>query len=1364
MSAISAEENRERVEAFTRKHRIALLTMLFTDVVGSTRLKQALGDRQAIELIQRHHALIRQFVARFPEAEEIETAGDSFFVVFAKPSDAAHCALLMQNGMRRLREETGHPVLDRVGIHVGEVFVQQHGETTRDLFGIQIDTAARVMSLGGADQILLSRFAFDSARQILRGFEIPEVGALTWLNHGYYEMEGVGDPVEVCEVGETGLAALAPPKDSEKAKRFRDPTDEPVRGWWPAVGETVPGTHWKLECTLGEGGFGEVWLARHEQLKHEQVIKFCLKAERARSLKREVTLFHVLRKRIGEHPNIVAIHEVFFDEPPFYIVMDYVDGPTFDRWAASHAAGDDKTLDAKLEILAQVADALQAAHDAGIIHRDVKPSNILVAEHQGASRAKLTDFGVGQVVNAEVLAGIGPLGFSESVLSSTAGASGTRIYMAPEVQAGQPATTRSDIYSLGVVLWQAVTANFKQPLTGDWPESVADPLLREDIQQCVAGDAQKRFAGAAQLAGRLRSLRQRRAAREEEAARIAALEARAYRRGMIRTATAAAVILIVIAGLAIYGFRQKNRAVRMLQEAARSDRQIALDHFAKNRPKLGLAHLARALDYDPRSSWAAEIAVARLNDWHLPLPLALCAGQNNVNEARFSPDGQRIVTASDDKTAQVWQATNFGHVVSLAGHIEKVKDAEFSPDGMRVVTASLDGTARIWDASSGKCLGILAGHDQGPLRRAQFSHGGELILTIEAGQVDTARVWETGPGQLLATLPVPISEAEFSPDDRRIVTVSSFKDTAAHVWDSRSGKSLAVLKGHNGGVNNAQFSPEGGQIVTASSDGTAQTWDASDGSPLVPFRGNDDRVRHCARFHPDGLRVITSGEDGGALWDASTGDLLQKFDGTEPSPNGERAISLGGDVSDTANGALSVQLRDSKKKSIITAHFSPDGSRVVTVSDNGESGGIARVWEAYSYPMRTSLRGSEETLTEASFSPDGRRVLALNALGEAAYVWDAGEGQLLATLKAREDTAQRDGSDSPGFRSAQFGPDGASVITVTSPDNTVRVWGIPGGELLVALPEDGNSVMTAEFSHDGKRIVTASKDKEIRVWDAGSGKQIAALSGHEGAVKTAKFSIDDKQIVSSSDDNTARVWESGRGKLLRVLPGHEGGVRGAQFSPDGQRIVTLSNWTRVWDAGSGQLLHKLEPADSAEFSSDGRRLLTTSHLDRGVRLGDSEGQLLGTLAHEGFVRSARFSPDGQRIVTTAGVNRAALVWDVASGRQIYTLVGHSGDLSDVEFSRDGQRIVTASHDATAQVWDILGTTAPPPRWFADFLRLIAQLKLNQDGEPVDFTVEEFLALRSRIQTTVNAESSRYAAIARWLLLPADQRPAHPDAK
>ena len=639
----------QRVEEFLQRHRLALLTMLFTDIVGSTKLKQDLGDRAAIEIIERHHAIIRATLAQFPDAEEIDTAGDSFFIVFAKPSDAVHFALKLQSALRVLTRETGHAVRDRIGIHVGEIFIQQRESGGRDLFGIQIDTAARVMSLGDGDQILLSRFAFDSARHALRGQDTG-LGELSWLNHGCYAMKGVEEPVEVCEVGESGLAVLLAPGDSEKAHRYVSPDSEPVLGWRPADGQTVPNTQWTLERLLGKGGFGEVWLARHQTLKDRRVFKFCFKADKARSLKREVTLFKVLRERIGASAGVVAVHDVFFDEPPYYIVMDYIDGPNLAGWAEAHLPLNAVPLETRLEIIAQVADALQSAHDAGVIHRDVKPANILIEEKDGQPRVKLTDFGIGQVVSGEALAGITQGGFTQTMVNEDS-LTGTQLYLAPEMLAGRPATIRSDIYALGVMLYQLATGALNRPLTSDWADDITDPLLREDIRNCVAGDPAKRFAGGAQLAAHLRTLPQRRM-EQESVERLRARTAR--RKKQMRLVSFAAVVVAIAAIFFAFAFlRERDLKLEVAAGGLRAN--AALAELRKTAPAF-LAQARTLLDEQKPEEALGKIGYAidlapEVPDYHLFKANTLQALQR-LRDAM--PEYQRTVALRpDDASARL---------------------------------------------------------------------------------------------------------------------------------------------------------------------------------------------------------------------------------------------------------------------------------------------------------------------------------------------------------------------------------------------------------------------------------------------------------------------------------------------------------------------------------------------------------------------------------------------------------------------------------------------------------------------------------------------------------------------------------------
>lgn len=198
-----------------------VVTMLFSDLVGSTKLKQIHGDAHSMQIIRQHHSAVRELLARTTTGEEVSTSGDSFFIVFAVPSEAVMFALKWQDTIRNMAEDEGVAIQDRIGIHVGEVYADEAKVAGKefDFNGIQVDTAARVMSLAQGNQILMTQFPYWNAHQMLEGFEIDGIGDLTWKHHGQYEVKGVKEPLDIYEVGETGLACLRPPPDSEKAKR-----------------------------------------------------------------------------------------------------------------------------------------------------------------------------------------------------------------------------------------------------------------------------------------------------------------------------------------------------------------------------------------------------------------------------------------------------------------------------------------------------------------------------------------------------------------------------------------------------------------------------------------------------------------------------------------------------------------------------------------------------------------------------------------------------------------------------------------------------------------------------------------------------------------------------------------------------------------------------------------------------------------------------------------------------------------------------------------------------------------------------------------------------------------------------------------
>jgi len=534
-----------------------LQTFLFTDLVGSTELKNARGDAEGSAAIAEHDALFRRCLGEFG-GEERSNPGDGFFATFAVPSDAVRCALAFQRG---LAEDT--PLRARVGIHVGESTRVPGAEGKPDkLLGLAIDTACRVMELALPGQILLTRPAFDSARQYVLPVETART--VGWRAHGPYRFRGLDEPLEVFEAGVAGVAPLEAPADTEKARRAIVPGDEETLGWRPAISLEIPGRPgWSLERRLGRGGFGEIWLARNERTDEVRAFKFCFEAARLRSLKRELTLFRLLKQTLGERPDITRLYEVQFEEAPYFLEMEYTSGGSLDAWFARQ---DSVPRGTRLELVAQVADALAAAHSVGVIHKDVKPSNVLIDDAR--PQARLTDFGIGQLLDPGVLgeAGVTADGFEgEPTFATDLGSrTGTRLYMAPELFAGKPATIASDIYAAGVLLYQMIVGDLAKPLAQGWEADVDDGLLRDDIAACVAGDPDARLRSADLLAERLRSLGERRIARDREREQA---KRDARRRRVFRASVAASAVLLLVAATAIAGYLRADRERRRAEEA-----------------------------------------------------------------------------------------------------------------------------------------------------------------------------------------------------------------------------------------------------------------------------------------------------------------------------------------------------------------------------------------------------------------------------------------------------------------------------------------------------------------------------------------------------------------------------------------------------------------------------------------------------------------------------------------------------------------------------------------------------------------------------------------------------------------------------
>ncbi len=1018
---------------------------------------------------------------------------------------------------------------------------------------------------------------------------------------------------------------------------------------------------------LGEGGMGQVWLAE-QTLPVRRLV--ALKLIRAGMYDEAVVRrFQSERQSLAimDHPAIAKVFDAgATPQGQPYLVMEYVPGLPITEYCDQHRL----KIPERLELFIRACEGVQHAHQKAIIHRDLKPANILIVEVDGEPKPRIIDFGLAKATTVQL---------TEETLHTRVGQFlGTPGYMSPEqVDPNiQDVDTRTDVYSLAVILYVLLTGlqpfetkrREKPPLDvwlrqlreeeppspstklssdpdtatatsaarGTEPKQLASELkgdLDWIAMKALERDRERRYSTPTELAADLR----RYLNHEPVTARPTSAGyqlAKYIRRHRIATLVTAIVVLLgVITSVAGLVAVRKEHEAEFQAAQAREAQSRALTQAAVQRlrdqdiagaqgiilevltnPAFAHARSAAAISIFQEIR-AADAQLAVLSGHGAPLP-----------SAAYSPDGTRIVTASNDNTARIWDAHTGAQLAVLLGHGDHVESAAYSPDGTRIVTASRDKTARIWDAHTGIQLALLSGHVH--VYTAAYSPDGTRIVT--ASHDKAAHIWDARTGAQLAVLlghGDTVYSAAYSPDGTRIVTASA--DKTARIWDAHLGKQLAVLLGHGNGLFSAAYSPDGMRIVTASADKTARIWDARTGAQLAVLSGHGGAVVSAA-YSPDGMRIVTTSYDNTArIWDAHAGMQLAVLSG--------------------------------HGNTVTAAAYSPDGTRVVTASYDK----TARIWDARLGRPLAQLSGHDNPVRAVAYSPDGTRIVTASN-DKTVRIWDAHSGAQLMVLSGHGDPV----------RAAAYSPDGTRIVTA-SEDKTARIWDAHTGALLAVLLGHVSGVYFAAYSPDGTRIVTASDDKTVRIWDAHTGAQLAALSGHGDFVLSAAYSPDGTRIVSASADTTARIWDAHTGAQLAVLLGHGAVVDSAAYSPDGTRIVTASDdkSARIWDAHSGKQLAMLsghgDAVDSAAYSPDGTRIVTASD-DKTARIWDAHsGKQLAMLSgHGDAVGSAAYSPDGARIVT-ASFDKTARIWDarVPAGidaQIIWAASAETDPLSDVD--------------------------------------------------------------------------------------------------
>lgn len=633
-----------------------------------------------------------------------------------------------------------------------------------------------------------------------------------------------------------------------------------------------------------------------------------------------------------------------------------------------------------------------------------------------------------------------------------------------------------------------------------------------------------------------------------------------------------------------------------------------------------------------------------------------------VRACAFSPDGRWVISGSHDHLAKLWSIAEYEEIRVLQGrvlhaHPDAVLSASFSPDGSSIVTASRDRTAKTWDFQSGAEQHVFEEGHSFLASSAVFFPDGKRLLT--AAVDNTVRGWDVATGTQNLRMEHTGRSAALSLSHNGQYILTGGDDQTAQLWNAETGERIRKFEGHRAEITAVAFSPDDRLVCAGDSKGRCSLFDVQTGERKLRLDHHSRRISSVV-FRPDGKHVLTaSGDNTVGQWDVETGQELSA--GVLKHPD-----------------------------SVLSMTITPDGLRVLTGCDDGK----VRLWDIDKATVVGTLDSGPDVVHSLAISHDGRRALTANSEARVVRVWDLENlREILAPDPSSNDRLgpfldlkRRGGL----LWSAAFSPDDTQILSVGGSE--ARLWDMRNGTERMSFSPHG-AVASANFSPDGRRIVTGSWDNSAKIWNVETGhSELKLEGGHTGYVNSAVFSPDGKTVLTGSDDGTAKLWDSTTGTVLKTYAGHTGRVRSAIFSSDGKHVVTASNdkTARLWDMETAELLATFKghvwAVLCASLVEDGTRLVTGSD-DNTARVWDvSTGLTLLTLeGHTASLTSVAFSPDGMRLLTGSQDNTAKL-WDAKTGKEILTLKGHSQEVTSVNFSRNGRHALTGSRDGTAIVW------------------------------------------------------------------------------